>query len=248
VINPGRWRSPLAALALSLLGGLSQFAMAADLFDGTAARAFVSGEVLKPGSTVGGYPVYEGDGAWRILEVAKVTTNTMGVSYGSAVFEQFTDGVFLAHMVTSVNLNQSGQAFYTTGDNCGGVHQVRVNKATAGRGDSAWDNCLTIDARDVKVQKKPVTVLHLKVTITREGSRYYQTDLFLNPMALGLENSQPADWDVDALDATPARKAMMGKIVAFGKQLQSATERAMEWSSPKDAFKDVGTLRSLKAD
>ena len=64
MINPGRWRSPLAALALSLLGGFSQFAMAADLFDGTAARAFVSGEVLKPGSTVGGYPVYEGDGAW----------------------------------------------------------------------------------------------------------------------------------------------------------------------------------------
>ncbi len=241
------YRSRLLAVALLALGAAATQARADDLFDGIKPRAFSEGAALSPDATIGGYPIYQGDGNWRIFNVSKVATNRFGVSYGSVRLTQSRSGVYFAELVTTANLNRSGMEFYLTGDNCSGSHLVKINKPMPGRGDSAWDNCLTIDPFVVEVQRKSITTLRSRVTQSREGNRYYQLDLVVNPAALGFGASLPSDWSANAVAADPAKKLFLEKLTTWASQLQNAADDATAWSRPKDAFKQVISMHSMRS-
>jgi hypothetical protein len=79
-LNACRWRARLDAFAVGLRNGFSQLFKAADLHDGTAAHAFVAGDVLSPGSSVGGWAVHEGDCAMQIPQVPRISPPTCGLA------------------------------------------------------------------------------------------------------------------------------------------------------------------------
>ena len=245
-----RFHAPrlLPAFVMLLSSLTSHLVFAEDLFDGTTARAFAVGSSLSADSTIGGYAIYQGDNNWRMGSIKKNGPNNFGVSYGFLQVVQYDDGVYAAEMVTTVNLNQSGLAFYMTSDPCGGEHLVKVNNTTPGRGDSSWDNCLTVDPFVATIRGKQITTIHVKVSNTQEGSRYYQMNVLVNPALLGFPGTFAADWKADSVAANPERKQFIDKVTAFGKQLQVATSSAMAWAKPKDAFKNVPSWRSLAVD
>jgi hypothetical protein len=226
----------------------SASALAEDLFDGTTIRGFRPGSLLAPGTTMGGYPIFQGDNRWRIGSIKTFGPNNFGVTYGTLQVVQYDGNVYAAEMITSVNVNQSGEDFYLTSNNCGGEHLVVVNKATAGRGDSAWDNCLTIDPYVATIGSTQFTTLHFRVTNSQEGGRYYETNLLINTAALGFPESSATDWSAAAVAASPEKKRLIDKATTWGKQLQTATKAAMAWSKPKDAFANVASWRSLASN
>ncbi|MBP6504240.1 MAG: hypothetical protein KA316_15925 [Rhodoferax sp.] len=236
------WRSILVTVALLIA---TQPLLAEALFDGTSARKIAAGTPLDAESTVGGYPIYRGDHAWQLTSTHASQPNTMGVIYGAVGLVQFIGDLYAAEMVTTANLNQSGHAFYLTSNNCGGEHLVKNDQSRAGRGDSAWDNCLTIDPFVAKINGKDVTMLRFRVTQTQEGNRYYGIDLLLNPAVLGFASTHVSDWTVASMTGDPNRRQFMVEVAAWGKQLQSAALAAIAWGKPADAFRNVPPWRAL---
>ncbi len=234
-----------AALVAVSIGVSSAPALADDLFDGTTMRAFSAGSSLALGTTIGGYPIFQGDNHWHIASVKKIGPNNVGVTYGRVHVVQYDGSDYLAEMLTAVNVNQSGQFFYMSSNNCGGEHLVKVDGASAGRGDSAWDNCLTIDPYVATIGKSQITTLHFHITNSQEGARYYETNLLISVAALGLAGTTAADWSTEAVAASPERKKLIDNATAWGKQLQDATRAAIAWRKPQDAFKNVASWRSL---
>lgn len=237
---------PLRVLAVLLLACMAALpAWAADMYDGVTPRAFTRGEPLAAGSTIGGYPIYQESQQWRVLNVLKPITNSMGVAYGTVILSQQVDQQFFAEMVVSANLNQVGGDFYLTSDSCGGQFLFKVNKATVGRGDAAWDNCLTIGTHVAEIARKRLTLLDVRVTNSLGGGRYYRVNVLIDPARMGFADTLESDWTTSALASDPARKLFADQLLAWATQLQSAVESAVQWRKPADAFGKVVSLRSL---
>lgn len=237
----------MKAVTFSIVVGL--FALTAnadDLFVDRMPTQFVQYAHLDPSSTIGGYPIYRGDGDWRFIDLASSATNTLSgdaesIKMGIAGFMQpALQGGNLASMWVRVNLTITGVNQYMTGSPCGGTHLVTVNHAS-GRDD----NCMTIDVGTPSAKDLRVSHFWIRITQNRSAGRSYHMDLRLNAGALGFANTVPADWSADALGADPSRKVFVDHLQQWAVLLQNGANRALEFSKPADAFSQVPPLSSL---
>ncbi len=229
-----------------VLGLFALTANADDLFvDGKPAH-YVQYAHLAPSSSVGGYPIYQGDGDWRVIDVVPSQTHAISgdaesIKMGIAGFLQpALQGGDLASMWVRVNLTTTGVNQYMTGSPCGGAHMVAVNHIT-GRDD----NCMTIDVATPSAAGKGVSHFWIRITQNRSAGRSYHMDLRLNAGALGFANTVPADWSADALGAEPSRKVFADHLQQWAVLLQNGANRALEFGKPMDAFSKVPPLSSL---
>jgi hypothetical protein len=220
-------------------------AVAAELFDGKKPQTPAQGAPIAAGNTIGGYPMYHGAKDWVMGSSRVSDANNFGVYYGSVAMFQMVGNEIGAHLVTTANLNQSAMPYYLAGDYCGGEHLVRVNRSESGRGDSAWDNCMTMDPHVARVPGGTLTLLRMVVTISQTGSRLYQMEMLLNPAVLGYPGSTEEDWTATAVNADPQRRQFIDGIAKWGRQMQDAARNAIEWRKPKDAFLAVADWRTL---
>lgn len=237
----------MKAVTFSIVVGL--FALTAnadDLFVDQKPAHFVQYAHLDPSSTIGGYPIYQGDGDWRVIDVVPSQTNTISgdaesIKMGIAGFIQpALQGGNLASMWVRANLTTTGMNQYMTGSPCGGTHLVTVNHIS-GRDD----NCMTIDVGTPSATDLHVSHFWIRITQNRSAGRSYHMDLRLNASALGFANTVPADWSTDALGAVPSRKMFIDNLQQWAGLLQNGAIRALDFSKPADAFSKVPPLRSL---
>ena len=225
---------------LILVAGFAlQESMAAELFANGKALSFVKGASLDEGTTIGGYPIFQSDNSLKVDSV----TSSLGGANGSAeainrgflTLKHFEpDGSWFATIGTIVNLSQTSQNQYFTGEPCGGTHLVASNKG-AGKND----NCMTIDALSYQVGTTLKTYVRVKVTITKSGGRFYGITADLNPEMLGWRNTAPGDWDINIINSNLTSKAALERLRKWSEQLQNAVDKATDYSKPKNAFESI---------
>lgn len=235
-----------AVISSVVLGLFAIAASAADLFVDQKPSPFVQYAHLDPSSTIGGYPIYQGDGDWRVVEVVPSQTTAISgeaqaIKMGIAGFLQPTlQGGNLASMWVVANLTTTGVNQYMAGSPCGGTHLVTVNHVS-GRDD----NCMTIDVGTPSAADLRVSHFWIRITQNRSAGRSYHMDLRLNAGELGFANTVSADWSTDALGAAPSRKAFTENLKQWAVLLQNGANRALEFGKPMDAFSQVPPLYSL---
>ncbi len=237
-------RPVLRALVVTVLLGAAQL-HAEDFFSKGVANGPARGSLVAPGTTLGGYPFYQGSQGWRFASSEVESTNNFGVSYGTVNLLDPEGGAFFAQMVVTANLNQSVDEFYLSSDDCAGSHLVRVVRLSP-LGDGTTGDCMTINPYVATVGNKQITTLDVRITSSRNASRYYATRVVLDPAVLGLGGTQPVDWSRGELARHPVRSAFLDRLSAWGAEMQVAVQAAIGYDKPKDAFKKVTSLRDLR--
>lgn len=236
----------LVGTLLALALGVSP-ALSADLFPDGKAVSYTQGDVLGADTTSGGYPIYRGDGAWRIWEVNSAMSGARGnadaIKRGAAVFLHIEpNGELFAVMSIVTNLTSTGQNQYLSGNPCGGSHLLSNNK-----GAGLEDNCMKVDPVSMKSSNGDLTLLSVTVIQSRSAGRSYFTEVQLNPELLGFRGTGVADWSADAVKASPEKSALVARIGTWAGVLQDASFRALEFNKPQEAFNNVPSFRTLIA-
>lgn len=201
--------------------------------------------MLSEGSTLGGYALYLGDENWILTDLSKQGSNTFGdavaVNMGTAQLDQVTAKGWSARMYVTTNLSGANPNQYALGNPCAGNHLIAVNK---GRGLD--DNCLTVDADTGDLGPQKVTLLVLRITHSKSSGRKYRIALIMNLETLpGLSGTKPSDWTAAAVAAIPERAAFVQRLQQWGTVLQDASERALDFKQPQDAFANIPSYRTL---
>lgn len=233
------------AVALAIVATSSN---SADLFKDDKPVDFVKDSILAPGTTVAGYPIFKGDGEWRLQNVTSFTANTTGSTMTSgsglgwiSLNQKESNGEWFANLLLLVSTLPAGGDVYSTGTPCGGSHMVTVNK-----GGGRDDNCLTIDAANFQSGSRFVTYFNVAVTQTRSGGRRYIMTLQLNAELLGFRETAPADWNnADLLQLSPSRTAFALKIKDWASLLQNGSEHILDFSKPQNGFDGIPSYRTL---
>jgi hypothetical protein len=222
-----------AVLALNLTHG-----MTGELFPDGKLRPIVLGDPIPAGDTIGGYPIFQGDGKWKFARSGEAVSS-LGTKTAAIRMTQFESGELFASQTVEVALG-TGTGAYWNGSPCAPGHLVMRNKA---RGQE--DHCLTIDPASHTVGKTPETVLAIKLTNTGSASRLYSITLLLNPDLLGFRSTGVADWSPEALKAQPHKQAFMDKLTVWAEGLLDASIKAMDYAKPQDVFAQIPSFRSL---
>jgi hypothetical protein len=84
----------------------SQFAFGNDVFDNVTPRPFNLADPLAANATIGGYPIWKGEGKWRLFDVVRSDSTGSGSSIplGSVHLFQTEGKKFVAVMIVKTNL------------------------------------------------------------------------------------------------------------------------------------------------
>ncbi len=223
----------IAACALSVAN-----CYCAELFENGTLRPITLFDPIPANDTIGGYPIFQGDGKWTFSR-GKDYTSTRGTKLASIQMAQFEYGVLFATQIVEANTN-TGDGASWNGSPCAPGHLVMKDK---GRGRE--DHCLTIDPIAHTVGAGSVTMLSLKLTNTASASRLYNITLLLNPELLGVKGTGVGDWTPESLKAQPYKQAFMEKLTAWAEKLLDASIKALDYSKPQDVFSQIPSFRTL---
>jgi hypothetical protein len=223
-----------AALALCMV--LS--AHSAELIDGGKLVPIKYAEPIPSGSTIGGYPIYPGDGKW-IFTRGSTSTSTRGTQMASLQMSQYEGADLLATQIVDVTTSTGDGAMWA-GSPCAGNHLYVKNN-----GSGRVDHCLTMDAVAHTVGDKAVTMFLFKVTHSSSASRFYSMTLLLNPYLLGYRGTGPADWGSDVLQVQTDKKAFVDKLSNWGEKLLDASMNVIDFSKPQDVYGKIPSFKTL---
>lgn len=206
---------------------------------------FKQGMELPTDATIGGYPIFKGTGRWTLvrMEPGVIGANGMATSIHTGwivLVNNESDGNWFGSLSITANLNNAGANQYLSGSPCSGTHIVAVNKVVG-----QDDNCLTIDAGGYQSGGRNLTYFSIKSTQSASGGRVYVPDLRLPVEMLGFRDTSPGDWTAEAIKSSPSKIKFVAKLKKWGESFQEATQRAIGFSKPQDAFVTVPSYRSL---
>ena len=222
--------------------------LAADLFKDGKPVPMKKGSEIVASTTISGYPMYSDTGTWRLLKIETSVADTLGnaepLHHGEVTMLQVdATGAIAGSMAVLVNLTSTGDNLYMGGSPCVGAHIVSVNK-----GAGLYDNCLTIDANTFGASKSEGTHFAIRITQSRSSGRLYILDLRLRAGVLGFPGTYVADWQANAILASAEKTAFVERLKKWAMLLQDASNRAVEFSKPADAFAVVPSYRTLVAE
>lgn len=240
-----------------------QAASAADLFSNFQPLAFKLADPLEAGATVGGYPIWNGEGKWMIFNLARHdgTGGATQIPFGDVGLFQTEGKNVVALMTVSANLSQGNLRWL--GEPC--KRDDMLYKANIGR--SVWeDNCVTINhitnygnnptGRDgelyvLLVQQgisPPPTVL--QVTFTRNGTsgNTITTRVMINPEVLGFARESEVSWGKNPWNKLqsfndPAKKQFIDALGVWALQFAKQMDDALK--QKPDAFASIPSWRSV---
>ncbi|MGQ0709043.1 MAG: hypothetical protein ACT4NV_04770 [Rhodoferax sp.] len=223
-------------------------------------KMYQVGEPLEMGAMIGGYPVWNGEGKWRVVEVKKTSTTGTGTAMGELSAFQTEGGKFVASLWTYANLAQSNSGDWTD-EPCkredylfkaslGGVFRdvncVSINhivKYPGNPGGKQADLYAMLKAEGVDT---PPTVLRVIWTRYSSGSRKLVHSLTINPELAGFSRESEAEWGRNSWHKAqvandPAKKKFIEDLSAwaltFAKQMEPA------FRQQKDAFQSIPSWR-----
>jgi hypothetical protein len=239
--GPTVWKF-LISVALSIA---TSGVHALDYFDKLTPKIWKEGSLVAAGSTLGGYPMFLNGEPWQLLNV---TTQTVGggpevesVKLGTVAIGLGKPGAHpSAILVTTANLHTVSTNQYIGGTPCGGKHI-----AVSDKGRRKDDNCLTIDAINLRIDSASPTYLGIRISQSRSAGRVYSLSLLLNPEPLGFANSVLDDWSIESIQSDPKRKAFMEKLLQWAELLQEASYKATDFDRPQDVFLKIPSFKTL---
>lgn len=242
---------------------LCQAASASDMFSNFQPRAFELADPLEAGATVGGYPIWGGEGKWRVFNVARrdSTGGSTQIPLGDVGLFQTEGKNVVALMTISANLSQGNLRWM--GEPC--KRDDMLYKANLGK--SVWeDNCVTINhisnyasnpsGRDAELLalfigqgiSSPPTILEVKFTRNGTSGNTLTTRLIINPEVLGFARETEVNWARNPWNKLysfndPAKKQFIDALgiwaLQFAKQMDDALKQK------PDAFALIPSWRSL---
>lgn len=239
------------------------YAAAADLFDGTKPREFKLADPLELNATVGGYPIWNGEGKWRLYNLQRRDSTGSGptVPIGDVGLFQTENKQLLAVMWISATLANANTRWL--GEPC--KRDDMLYKANIGR--TIWeDNCLTINhvsaygndpkGKDIELYalfleqgiSPPPTILRVNFTRNGTNGNFLNIILSLNPEAMGFARETEISWGKNPWHKTmsfkdPSKKQFVDALsvwaLKFAKQMDAALDKKA------DAFSTIPTWRSV---
>jgi hypothetical protein len=186
---------------------LGQVVAAADLFVRQQPRSFTLAEPLEAGATLGGYPVWQGNGPWQIVDIVRRDSSTGRVAIGETILFQVKNKKL--HAVLTVAGTLGGESVRWGGEPC--KRDDMLFKANIGR--SIWeDNCFTLNhitsymsnpgGKSAELYsllqaqgiESPPTVLALTFTRNGTSGNFYSVTLKVNPEAFGFAREIEVNW------------------------------------------------------
>lgn len=252
----------ICLFALALV--FTQWICAAELFPNNNPRPFSLADKLEADATIGGYPIWQGEGKWRIvdLERSDSTGSAASVPLGLARFFQSEGKQFIAAMDVRSNL-QSGSGYWM-GEPCKRDDMLFKMQLAAGR----EDNCVTINHYTrfmgnpggkisalyalLKEQGVDVPPTVLQIQFTRNGysQRTLYYSLWINPEVAGFAREAEGEWGRNPWNKTmsfndPAKKQYIDALstwaTTFVKQMDDALRQK------PDAFAHIPSWRTINA-
>lgn len=228
-----------------LLCGLVQSATALELLKDGKAIELEIGATVAPQSTLAGYPMYGGDGSWKLLRSSVGESGTLGNAQpvkivGLDLKQVEPDGTWFAVFMVRVNASSAGTTQYTTGSPCKGEFTYVVDN-----GVRTDDNCQTLKAVNYKSGANDKVYLSLMFTHTASAGRRILMELRLNPELLGFRQTNTGSWSAESVAQNPAKQKFIERLKQFGTKLQSANQAAISFDKPEDAYSGVPSYRTL---
>jgi hypothetical protein len=239
---------------------LSQAVFAADLFTRQQPRPFKLAEPLEADATIGGYPIWKGDGQWRIVDIVRRDSSTNRVAIGEVTLFQIKNKKLLSVMTVSAPLG--GDSVRWLGEPC--KRDDMLYKADIGR--SMWeDNCVTLNhltnyannpggkAAELYALFKeqgietPPTVLALTFTRNGTSGNFLNVILKVNPEAYGFEPEPEINWGRNAWNKTmsfrnPAKKQFIDALGTWGFTFAKQMDKALD--QKQSAFDAIPALEA----
>lgn len=239
----------------------SQAAFAADLFTRQQPRPYKLAEPLEADATMGGYPIWRGDGQWRILDIVRRDSSTNRVAIGDATFFQTKNKKLVSVMTVSATLG--GDSVRWMGEPC--KRDDMLFKANIGR--SMWeDNCVTLNhltnyannpsgtAAELYALFKeqgietPPTVLALTFTRNGTNGNFVNVILKINPEAYGFVREPEINWGRNPWNKTmsfndPAKKQFIDALSAWGLTFAKQMDAAL--NQKQNAFDAIASLEKI---
>lgn len=232
----------LIQCAIVLLAMGVNAAGAQDLFPDRKPRKIESSaELLAPGTTMGGYPLYMGGRSWYLLK-SKVDINNLDIPIASAHLISPVEQAYFAEMYMVASIGGASQEGYFSADLCnpGKPHLFMLNKGV-GRND----NCLLIDPLAGKISGVDTTLFLINVRNSQSSWRLYDLSMFLSLNKMGFPGTTAADWTEAAVALDPKKKQFVAKVAAWARQLQDSVNTAIAFSKPQNAFDTVPDIQTL---
>jgi hypothetical protein len=238
-------------------------AVAADLFEGTKPRDFKLADPLELNATVGGYPIWNGEGKWRLYDLKKRDSTGSGstIPIGDAGLFQTENKKFVAVMWISATLAEGNTRWL--GEPC--KRDDMLYKANIGK--TMWeDNCVTINhisaygnnptGKDGELYalfveqevSPPPTILQIKFTRNGTHGNFLNISLSVNPEVMGFPRETEVSWGKNPWNKTmsfkdPAKKQFIDALgvwaLQFAKQMDTALDKK------PDAFATIPSWRSV---
>jgi hypothetical protein len=240
----------------------AQVGSAAELFPKNSPRPYELADKLEPDATMGGYPIWAGEGKWRLFELTRSdsTGGASSVPLGAARFFQTEGKNFVAAMEVRSNL-QNGSGFWL-GEPCKRDDMLFKSQLAGGR----EDNCVTINhitrymsnpggkAAELYAMLKeqrvdvPPTVIQIAFTRNAQSSRTLTYILWINPELSGLPRETEPEWGRNPWNKTmsfkdPTKKQYIDALTAWAINFQKRMNDALD--QKPDAFAGIPSWRNV---
>jgi len=228
-----------------LLASTSLCAFASDIFNENTVGNYKRGDFVNGMVTAGKHPIYSGENQWKIESMTTSEGGASGsatpITSGTVIFNHFEpNGDWFASMKVNVNLNSGSTNQYFTGNPCSGIHLFVVNK-----GQGKNDNCLTADVGSFTQGNKSTTYFDVNIFESKSGGRLYVLVIRLNAELLGFRETSVADWSRLPLEDSQYRSKFVARLQVWAEKLQDASNKALDYTPPLDAFNGIESWRSL---
>lgn len=238
-----------------------QNSFAADVFDRYEPRTHHLLDRLEANATIGGYPIWNGEGKWRLIEIKRYdsTGTAKSVPMGRVTVIQTENKQFVAAMDVNANLAQ-GSASDWTDEPC--KRDDLLFKASLG-GAIKNINCVTINHLANYLQNPngklaeafaevssqgveiPPTVLLITATRYTDNLRRLQVKLALNPEIEGFERARESwgrnPWHKSQALKDPKKRAFIDGLGVWSMSFAKAMDHAFE--KDLNAFASISSWR-----
>jgi hypothetical protein len=239
---------------------LSQFAYCGDLFPDGKPPTMAIGDKIDEGSTIGGYPIWNGENKWRYLASAKWDTSGATASLGQITAFQTENKQLVAVMVAEGNLTQAQSSGWTDepckrddylfkaslGGKFSNVNCVTINHITGYPGNVGGKDAEAFSFFKTHEVETPPTVIRMTFTRYTSNMRRYVVKLTINPEIMGFKREPGTVWGQNPWHKSqalldPEKKKFVEDLGvwagAFAGQMDAAFEKK------PDAFKSISSWR-----
>ena len=245
----------LSMLLISAIGN------AADLFAGAnkQPRHFSIADKLEIDATTGGYPIWSGEGKWRLYELIR-TESTRGTPMGTVRMFQTENKKFVMGMEIYSNLSV-GDSAYWTDDPCKRDDMLFKKQVAYGK----EDNCVTINhitrfmsnpgGKGIELYAMfkeqgieiPPTVLQIYLTRNGTSSRKLEYIIFVNPELVGFASENEGNWSRNTWNKSmafndPAKKQFIEGLTLWAINFQKKMDDGL--NQKQDAFLSIPSWRA----